>query len=299
MTIAMCYVTPEGVVLGADSTLSLIVSTAGATGYHYFNHNQKLLEIGRESTLGIVTWGLGSLEGLSYRTLVALLADQLAPHLDHASPQAAATAWANLFFPKYAATIANVAEWTALKAKQPHDPNAAAPDPARRTKEEEKRFEDWRASLTVGFCIGGHALPDRIPMAYSIFFKPTDASPPVPTPIGTGQCGFWGVPNMIERLIFGRDAQLKDSIKASGSWTGTDAQLEALLNKHQLIHGSLPIRDAIDFVHACIYSTIKGIKFSNLPQVCGGDIELAVITSDRNFRWVKHKSFDAAVFDGG
>jgi len=56
MTIAACYVSPEGIVLGADSTASF---NFGAM--HYYNHNQKLFELGDGSTLGIVTWGLGSL----------------------------------------------------------------------------------------------------------------------------------------------------------------------------------------------------------------------------------------------
>lgn len=55
------------------------------------------------------------------------------------------------------------------------------------------------------------------------------------------------------------------------------------------------LRDAIDFAHACIYSTIKGMKFSNFFQVCGGPIELAVISTDRKFRWVRHKAWDAAI----
>jgi len=38
VTIAMCYVLHEGVVFGADSTTS-----NQSSGFHYFNHNQKLL----------------------------------------------------------------------------------------------------------------------------------------------------------------------------------------------------------------------------------------------------------------
>lgn len=58
------------------------------------------------------------------------------------------------------------------------------------------------------------------------------------------------------------------------------------------------MRDAVDYVHSCIYCTIKAMKFSNLSQVCGGPIEVAVITADRRFRWVRHKSWDAAIADG-
>ena len=42
----------------------------------------------------------------------------------------------------------------------------------------------------------------------------------------------------------------------------------------------------------------KAMKFSDLPQICGGPIEIAVITSDRRFRWVKHKTWDAAIMEG-
>ena len=62
MTIAMCAVMPEGVVLGADSTSSLFHDS---TGFHYFNHNQKIFEVGENSTLGIVTWGMGGIGDVS------------------------------------------------------------------------------------------------------------------------------------------------------------------------------------------------------------------------------------------
>ena len=71
MTIAMCYLSPEGVVLGADST----ASHTNADGlFHYFNHNQKVFEIGEDSTLGMLTWGFGGLLEVSYRTLIANVA---------------------------------------------------------------------------------------------------------------------------------------------------------------------------------------------------------------------------------
>ena len=88
---------------------------------------------------------------------------------------------------------------------------------------------------------------------------------------------------MIKRLIWGFDEALEDSILKSGQWTGSAADLRALLEKRKLHHAILPIRDAVDFVHACIYSTIKAMKFSNQAQVCGGPIEIAVITTDDVF----------------
>jgi hypothetical protein len=76
MTIAACYVSPEGVVLGADSTTTHFVQQPdGNQAEHYFNHGQKIYEIGDGGALAIVTWGLGSLVQVSYRTLVAQLGD--------------------------------------------------------------------------------------------------------------------------------------------------------------------------------------------------------------------------------
>ncbi len=68
-----------------------------------------------------------------------------------------------------------------------------------------------------------------------------------------------------------------------------------MMARYALRTPELPIREAIDFVHASIYSTIRALKFSRYEQTCGGPIEIAVITSDRRFRWVRHKRMDEAI----
>jgi hypothetical protein len=293
VTIAAVYVTAEGVVLGADSTLSVVTSAAGQPAYHYFNHNQKLLEIGDKSTLGILTWGLGSLGGESYRTLVAKLGDTLAKNPAKSVAEVAGL-WVKDFYPRYTKTIATSAEWMALHVKKPFDANGPRAADTR-TKDEEDSYQHLRATFSVGFCVAGYCLPDREPKAFLVMFTPGATTAPSPV---EAKIGFWGAPNMIERLIYGRDAQLLDDLMTSGKWSGNRNDLEAILNKYVLSHGPLPIRDAIDFVHTCIHSTIKAMKFSNFPQICGGPIELAVITTDRTFRWVRHKSWDTAVLEG-
>jgi hypothetical protein len=83
VTIAACYLSSEGVVFGSDSTTTMYVAGPGpaANGAeHHFNFAQKTFEIGRESTLGITMWGLGSLDQVSYRTLIARFADLLTHH---------------------------------------------------------------------------------------------------------------------------------------------------------------------------------------------------------------------------
>lgn len=296
MTIACCYVSPEGVVLGADSTASLM-----ATGFHYFNHAQKIFEIGEEGTLGLVTWGLSGLQGVSTRTLVAELGDQFALSPPFSVPDAMArwitlfdAAWAN--FSQHPAWAAAFAQCRALGALAAFDPTGGTPNA--RTLQQEQQFQELVRQLTVGFCIGGRVPSDRTPAAYFVHYNPMVNGSPTPTQIGPETYRFWGAPNMIDRLIGGADHATREAIVRSGHWSGSAADLNNVLSQYNLAHPVLPLREAIDFVHSCIYSTIKAFKFSYFPQVCGGPIELAVVSTDRRFRWVRHKSFDTAVVDG-
>ncbi|MGC3982800.1 MAG: hypothetical protein QM808_16235 [Steroidobacteraceae bacterium] len=297
MTIAACYVSPEGVVLGADSTASAVLQGApGITTFHYFNHNQKVFQIGETGSLGVVTWGLGGLGNISHRTLIAQLSDDLS-----AKPAAdlleVGNRWASLFWASYSAQIqAPGIDFLTLQQKLPFDPNGNAPNT--RTKEEEQRFQSLSRDLVVGFCIGGYVLPNRTPGACIVTFDPTLTAPPAPKEIAVHTIQWFGVPNLILRLINGCDIQIRETILNSGKWSGTAPDLDALLGQFRLSHSMLPIRDAINFVYTSIYSTIKAMKFSSLPQVCGGPIELAVITSDRAFRWVRHKTWDSAIDEG-
>ncbi len=295
MTIAACYVSPEGVVLGADST-----STYGnANGPHYFNHAQKLFQVGENSTLGIVTWGLGGLGFTSYRRLIALLGDDLAAN-PPATVEDVANRWIDRFWDAYTNSPSHgplIARAKALSAQPAHDPQAVPAPPGMRTKDEEDEFEGLTRHLFVGFCLGGYLLPDRVPVAYAVGFDPLANAKPVPREITSGY-QFWGAPNMIQRLIFGCDDQLKAAILTSGKWAGTEQELQAILAQQELEHPIVPIRDALDFIHACIASTIKALKFSNFSQICGGPIELAVITADRPYRWVRHKEWTSAIIEG-
>ncbi|PZU15651.1 MAG: hypothetical protein DI591_09440 [Citromicrobium sp.] len=292
MTIAMCAVMPEGVVFGADSTSSVFHD---GSGFHYFNHNQKLFQVGENSTLGIVTWGLGGINDTSYRTLIAELDDDLRA-TPAASIREVAERWGVLLWARYTAALAvEIARIATLAAMGPYDPAAAPPAANARSEAEEKELAGLRQNLYVGFCIGGYVLPDRTPMAFQVNVFPEAPAAPVPTPV---TINFWGAPNYILRLLNGWDNGLKDAIMGSGKWGGTEAELVQELNKSALNVGMSTLRDGIDFVYSSIHSTIKALKFSHLSQICGGPIELAVISTDRRFRWVRHKKWDSAITEG-
>ena len=296
MTIAACYMSPEGVVLGADSTTT--ASGGDLSGNHYFNFNQKIFEVGENSSLGVLTWGLGSLGTKSHRSLFADLDDSLratpAVAVADVAQRLADLAW-NDYTSAWAGPIQRCKD---LNAKPAFDQTKVPPAPNSRTKDEEEEFGILRRNLVLGFCVAGYCPPDRNIGAYEIVLDSLAGKPTPTNKSAIGSYSYWGAPNVVRRLIFGADESVRNDVLSSGKWSGTPAELDALLAKQQWGHPMLPIRDAVDFVHTCIYSTIKGLKFSSLPQICGGPIEIAVITTDRRFRWVRHKAWDAAIIEG-
>lgn len=292
MTIAGLYLSPEGVVLGADSTATAQVRSGQ---FHFFDFNQKVFEIGEGGTLGMLTWGLGSIGGVSYRTLLALLADELVKNPPK-SVSEVASRWVDKIYDPYMKSQ-NLVRLGVLETK---DAFGQPPAPGRevRTQEEDQEYVSLLMGLDVGFCFAGYVLPDRFPEAATVVIGPKTGKP-TPQMAGQDSISWFGVPNFFSRLLFGIDPALKQDILSSGKWNGTPDELNQIVAKHaRPPSGSLPIRDAIDYVYSCIQCTIKAVKFSELPQVCGGPIELAVITTDRKFRWVRHKSWDAAITDG-
>jgi len=291
VTIAGCYPSPEGIIFGADSTSTALFSG----GHHYFNHNQKIFEVGSNSTIAAVTWGLGNIGKTSLRTLLAVFAEQLVttPPTDMAE---VANRWAQMLWPEYTSALKPSLDLCRILAtKVPHDPG----DPTSRTQQEERQFQHLSRALILGFCIGGtlpaQGQPGLIPRAFEIVLDPLAAQPDVSPVLGPR---FWGVPMMTDRLLYGCDDRFRAAVLGSGFWKGTEKDFDDLRVTQTLNHGLLPIRDAVDFVHTCVYTTIKAMKFSNFNQICGGPIELAVITTDRPFRWVRHKSWDAAIQEG-
>src|SRR5262245_34895993 len=142
MTIAACYLSSEGVVLGADSTSTVFVKSPGPNPggtEHHYNYAQKIFEVGEGSTLGIALWGLGSLEKTSHRTLIARLADQLKSQAA-ATVEEVANQWNQLFWQVYSTDFAQVIQRTQQLMGQ-----------ATRTQDEDNELEFYLQNLSGGF----------------------------------------------------------------------------------------------------------------------------------------------------
>jgi len=289
MTIAACYLSSEGVVLGADSTSTVFVAGRGTQSgsVHQYNFAQKVFEFGpRGSTVGVALWGLGSLGRKSWRTLVAEMADE-AHESKVATLKEVASIAATSFGKEYEAAFGE--QWLArARSLQAKDKE--------RTPAENAEYDRLLQTFSGGICLGGRWGTGREPSAFEIQFDPSGTAVPEPAELPRGTTKFWGCPNLVERLIRGTDFPTYLRIVRSGKWSGTREDLIALLEEEALGQPyDLPIREAIDWIYASIYTTIKAMKFSHLAPVCGGPIEVAVITSDRPFRWVRHKHLGQAI----
>lgn len=289
MTIAACYVSTEGVVLGADSSVTLTVAEPGQPSYmRHYNFAQKVFQIGEHSTLGIVFWGQAGTPRMSHRGTIARFANHLRDRPPLPDMAAVATEWAGFFWGVYKdAFAAEIQLVSDLDAK----PN--------QTPQEKEMRKTIVHQHTVGFCIGGNLEHDLTPRAFEVVCGPHLTVAPQAKEIPVGQSRFWGAPLVLLRVLKGIDPQVLRDIQASGKWTGTEADIKAITDRYAYsLLTVLPVREAVDYVHSAIYTTIKAMKFSQLPPICGGPVELAVITADRHFRWVRHKSLDAALIDG-
>ena len=280
MTIAACYVSSEGIVLGVDSTSTMRVP--GKQDRHY-NYEQKLFELGGKSTLAIAMWGVGGLETLSYRTMIAKLADDLVGN-PASSVEEIAKQWSERFWAAYRENFGEALQ-------RYNDLVQITP----RTEEEERELRRL-LGLSGGFCVAGHMQKDRIPHAFEITYGPDIPELAPPEELQYDVPRFWGCPNLMYRLILGMDGEVFADILQSQNWQGSADDLYSLIHPGVLrLPGSLPLREAVDWIYSSIYITIKAMKFSRLAPACGGPIEVATISSDRRFRWVTHKGLGEAI----
>lgn len=264
MTIAAAYLVSDGIVFGADSSTTIQVSTQqGAGVVQLLTHSQKVFEVGSNSRFGVCTWGAGSIGKISHRTIIARLADKVDDKM----------------------TIQNAAEKLV---------NIAEPE----VKKAEVDF--------VGYYLGGWNPQSREPACVHIEIRKDKSKV---TPLGLGLCSFSGNASFFSRVFRGYDQQLPDSLRSKlKSSLPSDIQkdFDKIFKKAfdevsaSLVTAGfqdLPIREAIDFIYSYLHITVKAEKFKYGPPSCGGPIEVGFISTDRPFRWVRHKPFSSAIIE--
>jgi len=266
LTIAAAYLVSEGVVLGVDSSTTISVRTPdGKSGVlQVLSHAQKIFEVGKNSRLGVCTWGAGSVGNTSHRTIIARLADKISEGI---TLQDAAEELGNLVEPLV---------------------KGAGVD-------------------FIGYYLGGWNPKTHEPACFKIEVN-QDGKKVDPLPLGL--CSFSGNPHFFTRVFRGFDIRLpqslREEIKRLFPQGGIPTNFDDIFNQAfekasaPLVaagHKDLPIREAIDFLYTYLHITIKATKFMFGAPACGGPIEIGFVSTDRCFRWVRHKSFSSAILE--
>lgn len=293
MTIASCHLSPEGVVLGTDSTSTVTAPRGNNSRQFYLDHEQKLFEVGpKGSTIGVATYGLGRFGSTSHRAIVAKLGQEIASGT-HKSMDSVANRLGDLALAALTEAYPEEIDWLRTNFERL---SKRVSDGTPLSKDEKA---DVHRALGLMMLSGGYLLGGRIGdttdcSAFEVEWFPWKSKCSIQT-VPQEMAVFKGVPQMMERLVYGYDTNLASRILNSTHWTGTPEQLLDLLKESHVITPSyLPLREAIDWIHTVIHTTIRALKFSG-EHSCGGAVEVAVITVDRPFRWVCHKTLDAAI----
>lgn len=266
MTIAAGILAADGVVLASDSATSVVTADGHVSAV--LPGGQKIFQLGMNRPYGFVFFGAASFGLQAYRDLLTTFDAQLGEE----NPPVEVLAHRFLDFAKQS--------WESSAEKYGFDPE---PFPS------------------AGFLIGGCGSEESAcSLARVVLRQETDEDESILHLSKPGAFQFEGYPGAACRLVFGCDDATWEKIKQFIPEDKRDEALQRLFEPSQLRAAPtpfLPLRDAIDYIYWIVYSTIKYHKFIGGPQVCGGKVELACITSDRGFRWVTHKSLDWAIGD--
>jgi hypothetical protein len=259
MTLATVIKGPEGVVLAAESRVTLRVSTGGRERESTFDHATKVLNFGAPNTgFGAVTYGVGVLG--RDRTAASFVPEFEATLPGEAIPVAEFASRLGDFFRD---------QWQA-------NPPTAKPGDA------------------MSFLVAGFDADD----AYARVFQldvPITVTPiehflaPHQPPFGAR---WGGQKKIVERLLAGFDPLLPEMVRHR---LGLDPkQMDEMREAVSALELSVPwqamaLQDCIDLAIFGIRSTISAQALSLEVRGCGGAIDVAVITRRDGLRFVQRK----------
>lgn len=250
----------EGIVLAADSALSIDSYDGKTTDNVYFNTN-KLFRLSNNLPIGLMAVGIGSIGRTPMRELILNLRSEIRKKGDrYVDPN------------NY--TIDSVAK-TALDYFyelywQEFSLNANPP-----------KFQ----IIVTGY----DSIIKNIPQEFIVHMEGRDFQV-IPNNKDARGIACYGMPDAVYRLINGYSAKLVDVLNETSV---SNDDLEALMNLLRiklyapLFKQELPLRDAIDLAKFLVKTASKYARFMPIPPKVGGPTCIAVIPIHDRFRWIK------------
>ena len=265
MSLAVVFKSAEGIVLAADSRVTLTVPRGPENAREiipaFYDNATKLLKVNGQNHVGVVTYGLGGLGADAPRT-------------------------AHSFMPEFEAILSKD-----LKGRLP-------------VREFAQRLSDffvdqWRATMpsnfngpALSFLIGGYDENEPYGKVYEVFIPYRPA--PYERHPGTEFGVTWGGQReYVDRLIRGFDDSLP--VKVQHSYKQSSEQNQQLFqeiaktSQLPIPFQLLPLQDCVDLTIFLIRMTITLQKWLVEVRGVGGAIDVATITRADGYRAVQQK----------
>ncbi len=287
MTVCITVKVSEGLILAADSaaTVQEFPKEPGKTGpgpvLKVYDHARKLSHI-KDYPVGTLAWGAYLVGPRSVESLIKEYEYKL-PSLAEESEKAkeARMRGEGKDLQPYSYTIKHIAQGLLSHLKKYYD----------------AEFKDNPELLrpAIGILVSGYSSGKYFPEQWLIDLpRAGDLIELRPDVNGKPQFGahWFGMTDAIVRLHWGRDDAL---IPLLAERLGVQPQeVHELLSKFQypVIFDGMPLQDAIDYACYMINVAIGRFRFVVGAPLCGGEIDLAVITPNV-FTWVRRKTWTA------
>jgi hypothetical protein len=293
MTIAICLKVGDGVVLGTDSATSLIGENNEY--YNIYLSGEKTINVVKGLPIGLMTYGLGALMGLS----IGSLARDLRNRLTVPDP---------ILYPDWALDVDNYTmEEVADRVKlffydemyvqeygtPTHPPGESHTGAGWDQHPQEPPVEARIPTFPVmGFVVAGFSANDYYPEVWTITIDEAGYCTG-PTLLysreDSGVIDFWGQPEALHRLVNGWSSEAHQRLVDAG--LAPDVADQLLVSHTELAHPGMPMQDAIDLVRYLADVTVGFVRFKPGIPTVAPPIDIAAITRHQGFRWVSRKHY--------
>jgi hypothetical protein len=262
MSLGVIIKCPEGLVLAAESRVTVNAKTPNGTIHNNFDNAKKLLAFsGCHRFIGAITYGLGS---INLRT-----AQSFMPEFESSLPEN------RVPVEEFAQRMATffLEQWK----------NEGLPD------------VDQYKNAPLVFMVGGFDENDPYGKVYEIVipFKPQPSLIKDSKSFGVN---WGGQREIVDRLIKGYDERiiniLRDYLKLDDTQVEEIKRLTAPLQL-QIPVQIMALQDCIDLANFVMKTTINGQELTLGVRGCGGNIDVAVITRTDGIQYIKKKELTA------
>jgi hypothetical protein len=283
MTICVSVKVSEGLVLAADSTAAISGNIKdpkgkGAPGIlKTYDHVRKLAHI-KDYPIGTLTWGAALVGARSVESLIKEYAHYL-PSIEEEEEKIKARRMHEENVDPYKYGVKEIAEGLLKHIRRYYDATFAGLP----------RENQPHLGILVSGYSSGEFFPDQWLMEIPVRDELMEVRPNRQGKPDFG-ANWYGLTDAIIRLHWGRDESALGVIAKNFNKSIDDIREMLAPLQYPVIFDGMPLQDAIDYAVYLVNVVIGRFRFVVGAPLCGGEIDVAVITPG-TFTWIQRKSW--------